>query len=97
MKATRRKKNAIKVTYSLFWENIIKKGKLFTKFAKVAPAPINIKKLGIAQQINVDVDKNKDRIVAGNFKNSLIIIKLLFRVIQHLYQKQSDHCQQSGF
>ena len=46
----------------LYLEREIRKGKVVTRLARVAPAPKKTKKAGMAQQIKVEVEANKDNI-----------------------------------
>lgn len=57
---------------TLYFEIVIKKGKNVSKLAKLAPAPSNTKTAGSAQQINVDVDANKEK------KFIVLLFKIFF-------------------
>ena len=52
------------VIWTLYWDKTIKKGKVVTKDAKVAPAPRRTNIEGKAQHINVDDDANNERKLA---------------------------------
>ena len=57
---------------TLYFEIVIKNGKNVSKLAKLAPAPSNTKAAGSAQQINVDVDANKEK------KFIVLLFKIFF-------------------
>ena len=55
----KRKANALIGT--LYWDKVIKKGKVPTRLAKLAPAPKLTNNAGKAQQIKVEVEANKEK------------------------------------
>tara|TARA_Y100001936_G_scaffold246460_1_gene290453 strand:- start:820 stop:1005 length:186 start_codon:yes stop_codon:yes gene_type:complete len=58
----------------LYLEREIRKGKVVTRLARVAPAPKKTKKAGMAQQIKVEVEANKDNIfTVFSFRIKVII------------------------
>ena len=52
------------VIWTLYWDKTIKKGKVVTNDAKVAPAPRRTNIEGKAQQIKVDDEANSERKLA---------------------------------
>ena len=55
----RRKAKALIAT--LYWDRVIKKGKVLTRLAKLAPAPRLTNNAGRAQQIKVEVEANNEK------------------------------------
>ena len=55
----KRKANAL--IGSLYWDKVIKKGKVPIRLAKLAPAPKLTNNAGKAQQIKVEVEANKEK------------------------------------
>ena len=63
---------------------IISCGNIFTKDAKLAPAPIKTNKAGKAQQIKVDDDANRDKKFAD-------LSSIVFINPKQSYQLHFDH------
>lgn len=55
----RRKAKALIGT--LYWDRVIKNGKVLTRLAKLAPAPRLTNNAGKAQQIKVEVEANNEK------------------------------------
>lgn len=62
--ATTIKRKAKALIGTLYWDRVTKKGKVPTRLAKLAPAPKLTNKAGKAQQINVEVEANKEKKLA---------------------------------